>query len=448
MRAPPGATPCAAIVLVLVLVVVVAKRDRARVRLRVLGILLGQRHRARRVDAHHAAAGLETEAAEHLLQRNVGRALVVAALGLRLGAVAGGARRAVNVDVGAQLGVLLELALKLLNVAHLLLLVALACAALLLLLLERAQRPLAAAAVRALWKRLAHEDDLGQVGALLEAVEIRVVQVDRRHVVAHARVARVQHIAEVRLDGEVLVVDAHVARARHLGLGEREFAHLGAEPLNVEHDKLLELLARHQRGEGRAVVVDLRHLGARARQRVEQRDVGRHAHAQLQLRNAAHLLRDALRQADRVVAAHGRNLGVHRVLVVDRVGLVVLRHEALGQLGPHRHDAVEKVEALLRGRAARKVEVESVGLLLDLGHGLVQTVLENHLLEKVKGALVVHLLPQLQLGLPRVGRPRLFARVALLRLHDELDDERLLQNDTVEDLCARGGRGDWEDTRE
>lgn len=105
---------------------------------------------------------------------------------------------------------------------------------------------------------------------------------------------------------------------------------------------------------------------------------------------------------------------------------------------PQGSDGLEEVDELGGVAAVAEVEVEAVGHLLDADGVGVGAVLEDELLEVQEGALVVHLLARLHDGLPRVIGEAGRAGRALHHLHDELDDEHLLEDGRREDLLLHG----------
>jgi hypothetical protein len=105
---------------------------------------------------------------------------------------------------------------------------------------------------------------------------------------------------------------------------------------------------------------------------------------------------------------------------------------------PHGSDGLEEVDELGGVAAVAKVEVEPVGHLLDADGVGVRVVLEDELLEVEEGALVIDLLARLHDGLPRVIGEAGRASRALHHLHDELDDEHLLEDGRREDLLLHG----------
>ena len=90
------------------------------------------------------------------------------------------------------------------------------------------------------------------------------------------------------------------------------------------------------------------------------------------------------------------------------------------------NESLDKVGKLLGMRSVRKLKVKSVLHRLDTHNFLMRSVLEDQLLEEVKGSFMIGFLSKLDHGTPRVRGVSLLAVVALHRMHDEVDNHVLL----------------------
>ena len=271
-------------------------------------------------------------------------AAVVELLGLAGGEDGVGVGDADERDVGAELGVFLELAHEGLHVLLLLALLGLGDLGVVLLALEPLEGPdaLAAGAAGAA-EGLFDEEDVGEVleGALADlggGGVVLEVEGGVLEVVAVGEVAGLEEVAEVGADDEGVFVLAEVLGADDGGVGEtvaRLAALLvggaadgaggrgaavavgdGLELLAVDDVVALEARGGADAAEGVGPVGDAADVEAAQGERVEELEAGRDLGAQ---EDAALAKLAAARQDHEVVAADGRNLDEPRVLVAKDV---------------------------------------------------------------------------------------------------------------------------------
>jgi len=132
------------------------------------------------------------------------------------------------------------------------------------------------------------------------------------------------------------------------------------------------------------------------------------------------------RQNHEVVSADGRKFAKVGVLVVVLCVLFIVGDQLLRVFIAAHKVVLDELNQPVGVTVRLKLEIQAVSRLLDSDRLLVSLVLENHLLQEQKSALVVYPLANLHLADPVVGRPCLLAIVALFVLHNELHSECLL----------------------
>jgi hypothetical protein len=149
---------------------------------------------------------------------------------------------------------------------------------------------------------------------------------------------------------------------------------------------------------------------------------------QNQLSNIAQRLCRLGRQTNQIVLANRHNLYGIGKLVTRCIALGIHADQLLTLLAPGGHYSPEELDEFSRGSTGRKVEIEAVFDLANVGGFFMGMVFEDELFEVEECAFMGNLLTDLDYGFPGVEGVCFCAVGTLLVGHDEFAFKRLLKD--------------------
>jgi len=274
--------------------------------------------------------------------------------------------------------------------------------------------------------------------ALLNGLELVVVELSSCEKVTHNAVTRVQKSTEVSTAEVCCVVYTKIGGAGNGAVGENETSLCGASDLNI-HDNELDKLGNICDGSERSAPVDgSSDLGGLESVRVEQVDSGTNTVAKSQREHVSDLLGELDGKSDQVIFTDGHNLARESELVGLLGSVDVHRNQLLRLLALHRYDTAQEIHKLLCVVSRGEEEIDTVVNFLDVDCIAVSAVLEDKLLEVEESTLVGDLLADLDDGAPCVVCETLLTIGALLVGLNELDFEGLLEDGSLESFLLDG----------